>query len=104
MATANREHLVLWDLATGGEIARLDHGDDQAPTLAFRGDGALLSASPDGQLGTWDLSWIADGSYFHIVCGLLPDYRFATASKEYNITIDEPVCGDGYDPPLPGSK
>jgi hypothetical protein len=99
-ATAKKDALWIWDIATGMSIARLVHDYEQVPTLASSFDKSLLTISPDGRLGTWDLSRIPDGNYFQIVCGFLPGHSFYSLNNEYNITI-EPVCGEGYDPPLP---
>ncbi|MCZ6664152.1 MAG: hypothetical protein O7B81_02490, partial [Gammaproteobacteria bacterium] len=125
LATEDQRALHLLDIATGATIARLGHAgvtggatalatalaavwhqftDDAVSSVAFSTNRTLLFLSPDGRLGTWDLSWIPDGYYFQIVCGLLPHYGFSKVSEEYDITIDEPVCGEGYDPPLPDSK
>ncbi len=90
----------LFDASTGAEIVRFKHPTPNTPEILFDNNGDLLSYTNDS-VGRWELSWIPDGTYFQIVCAYLPDSDLEDALSDYPITINEPICNNGYDPPLP---
>ena len=54
LATAARNGVQLWDVNTGQKIRTFDTA--QAETLAFLGEGKLLTALTSGKLKTWDVT------------------------------------------------
>jgi WD40 repeat protein len=59
LATGSQDNTaILWDPATGEEIARLRplHGGSDVTCVAFRGDGKLLAACAKDEVRLWDVS------------------------------------------------
>jgi WD40 repeat protein len=51
------DHVRLWDVASGEEIARLEGHTERISVVAFSPDGArLVSGSDDGTIRLWDVA------------------------------------------------
>ena len=51
----------------------------------------MLSWSADGTLRLWDISWQGN-NLFEIACNHWPEHDLALVSKQYGVTIADPIC------------
>ena len=99
-ARLDKDQIVIFDIASKAIVAQLSH--DRAPAAGlFTGPRAFTAVLTDGRVARWDLSWIPKGNLFQKVCGMLPDHRLASTGRDYPVQLDEPLCGVGYNPPMP---
>ena len=76
-------------------------------TVAFSPDGSRLATVKGNAVLLWDLSGIPTGNGFKVAQARLPwkngepDCNLSTAVGVENLSVDEPICGDAYDPPSP---
>ena len=99
-ARLDKDQIVIFDIASNAIVARLSH--DRVPAAGlFTGPRAFTAILTDGRVARWDLSWIPKGNLFQKVCGMLPDHRLASTGRDYPVQLDEPLCGVGYNPPMP---
>jgi energy-coupling factor transporter ATP-binding protein EcfA2 len=84
--------LRLWDAATGQQIGPAMRHDGRVHGAQLSKDEhRILSWSDDNTLRMWDVSW-PEGSILEVACGLLPDSDLLKVSRNFGITISDPIC------------
>jgi WD40 repeat protein len=86
LVSRGTDHAVrLWDVATGREVAALQHGDVWGIRMALSPDGTMLALNKQAQVILWDLTarkqrYVMEGSFDVIHClAFAPDNKLLAA-------------------------